>query len=125
MVDLGGVGLQRHVGQDRTQEQPGAVHARDEVGVLALPAEAGGLGERLFRDRGGIDEDLYADRASPALFAGVDQPAGEGLERLLDGVVVVCPLRVDRDASATVGSGSAARALSCGLSAGSALLPAA
>ena len=38
--------------------------AADEIGVLALPADAGRLRERLFHDRRGVDEDLQL--ATPA-----------------------------------------------------------
>ncbi len=55
---VGRVGRELERGVDLAQEEPGAVAAGDQVGVLALPAEAGGLGERLFHDRGGIDEDF-------------------------------------------------------------------
>jgi hypothetical protein len=44
--------------------------AADEVGVLALPAEAGGGGQRLFHHRRGIDEDLHL-----AAGRGTSQPA--------------------------------------------------
>ena len=32
--------------------------ARHDIGVLALPAESGGLGERLFHDRSCVYKDL-------------------------------------------------------------------
>ena len=32
--------------------------AADEIGMLALPADPGRLGERFFQDRRGVDEDL-------------------------------------------------------------------
>ena len=43
MVGLGRVGLELARGEDRAEEQPRAELARDEVGVLALPAEPGAL----------------------------------------------------------------------------------
>ena len=56
------VGRQLERGEDRAQEQPGAELARHEVGVLALPAEAGLLGERLLHHGGGVDEHLHVGR---------------------------------------------------------------
>ena len=38
-IGLGRVRRQRHPGDDRAEEQPGAEFAADEIGVLALPAE--------------------------------------------------------------------------------------
>ncbi len=58
MVDLGGVARQVGGGEDRAEKQPGAEFARDEVGVLALPAQSGRLRQRLFHHRGGVDEHL-------------------------------------------------------------------
>ena len=45
-------------GEDRAEKQPRAEFARHQVGVLALPAEAGGGGERLLHHGGGVDEHL-------------------------------------------------------------------
>ena len=60
------------------------------IRVLALPAEAGRFGERLLHHRRGVDE--YLDVA-----AGVfDEPAPEAFEPLLDQLVVVVALGVDR-----------------------------
>ena len=59
MVLLRLVGREIRRGQDRADEEPGAELARDEIGVLALPAEPCLLGERLFHQRGGVDEDLH------------------------------------------------------------------
>ena len=58
MVVFGRVGGKRGGGEDRAEEQPGAEIARDEVGVLALPAEPGRLRQRLLHHRRGIDENL-------------------------------------------------------------------
>ena len=83
------VGRELERGVERAEEEPASVRAADEIGVLALPAETGGFGERLFHDRGGIDEHLE-------LAAGkLDQPPGERLQRLLDEVMIVRALRVD------------------------------
>ena len=45
------------------EEQPGAVLAGDEIGVLALPADAGVLRQRLFHQRRGINEHLHRGAA--------------------------------------------------------------
>ena len=45
MIRFGLVGLDLERGEDRAEEQPGAEFARDEIGVLALPAKARGGGE--------------------------------------------------------------------------------
>src|SRR5882724_13417870 len=55
MIGLGLVARQVERGVDRAEKQPGAEPARDQVGVLALPAEAGGLRQRLFHYGRGID----------------------------------------------------------------------
>ncbi len=39
MVDIGVVARQIERGEDRAEKQPGTEFARDEVGVLALPAQ--------------------------------------------------------------------------------------
>jgi hypothetical protein len=59
--------------------------------VLALPAEARLLGERLLQDGGGVDHDL-----DPRAEAGGDE-AGELLQPALEHVVVVAVAGVDGD----------------------------
>src|SRR5260221_5730144 len=59
--------------------------------MLALPADAGGLGQRLFHDWRRVDKDL--DGAAVALA----HPAAEHLELLLDDIVVVAVARIDGD----------------------------
>ena len=94
MILAGVVRRQFERGEDRAEKQPRAELARDEIGVLALPAEAGGRGERLFHHGGGVDEHLH-------VAAGLrEQPAGERLEPRLDDLVIVVALRVDRDRAA-------------------------
>src|SRR5208283_5850922 len=56
MIRLPRVRLQVEIGEDRAEKEPGAEVARDEIAVLALPAEACGFGERLFHDGRRIDE---------------------------------------------------------------------
>ncbi len=45
--------------EDGADEQPRAEFARDEIGVLALPAEARLLRQRLLHHRRSIDEELH------------------------------------------------------------------
>ena len=56
------IGLELEAGQDHAEEQPAAMLAADEVGVLALPADPRRLGERLLHHRRGVDEDLQLGR---------------------------------------------------------------
>jgi hypothetical protein len=56
MVDLGCIGRQVERGEDRAEKQPRAELARDQVGMLALPAEVSRLRQRLFHHGGGIDK---------------------------------------------------------------------
>ena len=94
MIAFGVVGRQIERGEDRAEKQPGAELARHQVGVLALPADAGGRGERLFHHRRGVDEDLD-------LAAGrVDQPAANRFEPRFDHVVIIVAAGIDRDAAA-------------------------
>ena len=63
----------------------------NEIGVLALPADAGRLGERLFHHRRGVDEHLELARRP------LDDEPRERLQRLLDRLVIVAALGIDRD----------------------------
>jgi hypothetical protein len=56
------VRLQLEAGQNDSEEQPAAMLAADEVGMLALPADPGGLGEGLLHPRRGVDEHLELGR---------------------------------------------------------------
>ena len=94
MVLLGRVCGYLGGGEDRAQEQPGAVFAADQIAVLALPADAGGLGERFFHHRRGVDEDLHVAAGAR------HDAAGHLLEAALHHVVIVAVLRVDRDGAA-------------------------
>ena len=91
MLSLGRIRLERGSGQYHAEKQPVAVGAAQQVGVFALPAEAGALGQRLFHQRGGVDEDLDV-----LACAGGDL-AGQGLEAPLDDLVIVIAPGVDRD----------------------------
>ena len=94
MIGVGLVARQFERGEDRAEKQPGAEFARHQIGVLALPAQPRRLRQRLFHHGGGIDEhlDLAAGRR--------DQPARQRLQPLLDQVVIVVALRIDRDRAA-------------------------
>ncbi len=88
---FGRVGLDLGSGQDDTQEQPVAVVAAEQVCVFALPAEAGALGERLFHQGGGVDEDLDLGRQASG------DLAGECLQTALDDFVIVVASGIDGD----------------------------
>ena len=88
------VGRQIERGEDGAEEQPGAELERNQIGVLALPAQPGGFGERLLHHGGGIDEHLDV---AAGLF---DQPAAELLQPRLDHLVVIVALGIDRDGAA-------------------------
>ena len=70
--------------------------------MLALPAEAGGLGERLLHQRRRIDEDLDLALRSRA------QAMRQMLELALDHIVIVAPQRIDRDDAGIASSPAAA-----------------
>ncbi len=78
----------------RAEKQPRAEFAADQIGVLALPAEAGGFGQRLFHHRRGVDEHLDVGAAARG------ELAGDFLQPALDDVVVVAVVRIDRDRAA-------------------------
>ena len=81
-------------GEDRAEEQPGAVLARNQVGVLALPAQPGRFRQRLLHHRRRVDKDF--DIAAGLL----DQPASQRLEPRLDDLVIVVALGINRDRAA-------------------------
>ncbi len=58
MIGLRRIERQFQRREQRAQKQPRAELARHHVGVLALPAEPGGFGERLLHHRRGVDEDF-------------------------------------------------------------------
>ena len=62
MVNVSIVARQIQRGENRAQKQPRAEFARDEVGMLALPAQSRRLRQRFFHHRGGVDE--YLDLAT-------------------------------------------------------------
>ena len=88
------VGRQIERGEDGAEEQPGAELERNQIGVLALPAQPRRFGERLLHDGGGIDEHLDV---AAGLF---DQPAAEIFQPRLDHLVIIVALGIDRDGAA-------------------------
>ena len=84
-----GPGTEVEGGENGAEEQPRAVAARHQVGVLALPAEPGGGGERLFHQRRGVAEHLDL-AAKPRR-----HPPGELLEAALENVVIVAVAGID------------------------------
>ncbi len=91
MIGLGLIGWKIEGRQDAAQEQPGSELAGDEVGVFALPAETRLGRQRLFHQRGRVDE-----HAVLAAQAGL-HAVREVLEPALDQLVIVAALGVDRD----------------------------
>jgi hypothetical protein len=91
MIGRRRVRRQRKRREQRAQKEPGTEVARDEIGVLALPAETCGFGQRLFHDGCGVDEDL--DLTSRL----AHEPACERLELLFHHLVIVAAAGVDRD----------------------------
>src|SRR5207248_2613944 len=71
---------QRQVRQDLAEKEPRAPLARDEVGVLADPAEPGIPGERLLEHRRGVDAHPVTERSDALL-----QLCGERGERAAQG----------------------------------------
>ena len=65
MIGFGSVGLQLQRREHRAQKQPGAEIAAHQIGVLALPAQPGGMRQRLFHHRRGVDEHFHIAAMSP------------------------------------------------------------
>jgi hypothetical protein len=91
MVLLGYVRFDLGGREDRAEKQPRAELPRHQIRMLALPAEPGFRRERFLHYRRGIDEHLHV--------AGRERlhVPGKLLELLLDDVVIVGALGVDRD----------------------------
>jgi hypothetical protein len=102
-IDVAFVRLQFGRGEDRAEEQPRTVRAADQVGVLALPAEPGRLGQRLFHHRSRIDEHLHVAAGAR------NDLAGDFLEPALHDVVIVSVARIDGDGGAVAQGKDAAR----------------
>jgi hypothetical protein len=104
MVGVGLVGGSSARREDRAEEQPRAEFAGDEIGVLALPAEAGGGGQRLLHHRRGVDEHLHLAplRGKPARRRSFSRPLmirrdsrGAGIDRDRAAVRLRQQLRAD------------------------------
>src|SRR5579871_5207695 len=59
MIVFPRIGRKRQRRQYKAEKQPRAEFARHQIGVLALPAEASLLRQRLFHHRRGVDEDFH------------------------------------------------------------------
>ena len=94
MILFGGVGRQLQAGEDLAEKQPGAKLARNQVGVLALPADAGSHGRGLLHHRRGVDEDLDLRPV------GLGDAARQALQSALHELVVVAAPRIDRNCAA-------------------------
>ena len=91
MVGLRRIGRQLGGGQDGADEEPRSQLARNEIGVLALPAQTRIGRQRLLHQRRRVDEDL--DLGAGA----VRQPLPQALELALDHVMVIAIEGVDGD----------------------------
>ena len=92
MIVDGGVGAQGQGGVQLAEKEPGAVSRVDEVGVFALPAESGQVGQRLFHDRSRIGKGPVAERAD-----GLFDAFGQRLQTLAQDFVVIAPQGVAGD----------------------------
>ena len=89
----GASGVRSSGGEDRAEEQPGAEIARHQIGVLALPAQPGGLRQRLLHHRRRVDEHLD-------IGAMLLRSAAPDVSAALDQVVIIVALRVKGDGGA-------------------------
>ncbi len=80
--------------EDRAEKEPRAVLARDEIGVLSLPAETGLLGERLLHDCRRVDEDLDV---AAAIF---HEPARDRFQPRFDNLVIILAASIDGNRAA-------------------------
>ena len=90
MVPLRLCGSQIQRGEDAGEKEPGSEPPRHQIGVLALPAKAGSLGQRLFHHRRRIDEDLHITAACAR-----DEKARQLLQLALDDIVIIPVAGVD------------------------------
>ena len=89
------VGLELERGHDDPEEQPVAMGPRQQIAVLALPADPGRRGERLLHHRRGVDKHFQLARRS------IDDESRQRLQALLDRLVIVAALGVGRDPPAS------------------------
>ena len=94
MIAVGFVGRQLGRGEHRAEKQPRAEFARDQIGVLALPAESRRLRQRLLHHGRSIDEHFRF------LACRRREPSRQHLEALFDHVVIIVALRIGRDCAA-------------------------
>ena len=74
MILLGSIRREIERRENRTEKQPRAEFARNQIRVLALPADAGRRGERLLHHRRGVDENLDVCRHPAAALGLGHQP---------------------------------------------------
>ena len=91
MRSLGRVRFKIQRGEDRPKEHPVPQITPQQVGMLALPPQPRRLRQGLLHHRRRIDEHLDLRPR------GIDQPPPQPLQPPLHQVVVVLPLRIDRD----------------------------
>ena len=63
----------------------------DDIAVLTLPAKSGRLRQCLFHNRRGIDEDFNTS------VRFMRQPSREPLQRAFDDIMIITPLRINRN----------------------------
>ncbi|EGE58995.1 hypothetical protein RHECNPAF_2530074 [Rhizobium etli CNPAF512] len=90
MIGLFSVDGEIRGGEHAAEKQPGTMRAADEIGVFALPAEAGGRRQGLFHDRRGIDEHFHVGAGT------CGKTGGDLLQPALDDVVIIAVAGIDR-----------------------------
>ncbi len=100
MVGRGLIRPQHGGREDCAEKEPRAVVLADQIGVLALPAEARGFGERLFHHRRRVDEDLHAH--VPIRAGARGELRRDALQRPFDQIVIVAVSRIDGDRAGLV-----------------------
>ena len=83
---------QRQVGEDLADEEVRAGIARDEIGVLAYPPEAGVARQRLLEHGPGVDEHAITHRPD-----ALDDVVGQPLQGVAQHLVIVAAQRITRD----------------------------
>jgi hypothetical protein len=94
MIGLRRIRGQIEAGKDRAEKQPRAELPRHQIGMLSLPAESGGGGERLFHHRCGVDKNFHVAAGA------IDEPASDLFQTGFDQVVVIVAARIDRNGAA-------------------------
>ncbi len=96
-VGVGEIGVELGDGEDLSEQQPRAEIARQQVGVLADPAEPGALGPGALEHGPGVDE-----RARGFTRFGLE-PVGKPCEPPSHDLVIVAAAGVERDGGASGG----------------------